>query len=317
MSKNSRVVMIGLSICFAWASTTCAQDQTKSILDSQQYKQSQARFVESDAEFNASSGTTASLPPINPIRQVALHDERTISIRDNQALVEVILNSDNPISAILEPGDLVNVVAVFDQQGYGPKTAKTFLKDIKVFNRDQSRATLIVNKKQKEKFLLTSNQAEIKIVLAGHQQDDTPQDDVISPQQTDVHELAYPDRKIQDISISFENIGKNRPEDLSVNLIDKNAGSGSWEPFANRTVCWPSPGISYRPLYFEDVRLERYGQVRYPLVQPWRGAVHYFGSVAALPVIMYQQPPNQCEYPLGHCRPGNIVPYTWDRWWIR
>ena len=35
----------------------------------------------------------------------------------------------------------------------------------------------------------------------------------------------------------------------------------------------------------------------------------YFGSVIALPYSLGLDPPNECEYPLGHYRPGNCAPY--------
>jgi hypothetical protein len=71
---------------------------------------------------------------------------------------------------------------------------------------------------------------------------------------------------------------------------------------------WEAPGLCHRPLYFEDVNLERYGYSR-GVKQPLFSAAHFFGRVPMLPYLMTARPPSECIYPLGHYRPGSYAPY--------
>lgn len=71
---------------------------------------------------------------------------------------------------------------------------------------------------------------------------------------------------------------------------------------------WEAPNIRHNPLYFEDIGLERYGQDA-GLLQPVVSGVHFFGRVQTLPLQAMFKRPFSCDYPLGHYRPGNCVPY--------
>ena len=61
--------------------------------------------------------------------------------------------------------------------------------------------------------------------------------------------------------------------------------------------------ICYRPLYFEEVALERYG-ASHGILQPAISGAHFFGSVVALPYKMTVRPPRSCECSNGFSRPG-------------
>jgi hypothetical protein len=64
------------------------------------------------------------------------------------------------------------------------------------------------------------------------------------------------------------------------------------------------------PLYFEDVMLERHGHERFPKLQPMISGARFFATVPMLPYLMTIRPPADCEYKLGHFRPGDCVyPY--------
>ncbi len=76
------------------------------------------------------------------------------------------------------------------------------------------------------------------------------------------------------------------------------------------TVTWTASGLCHKPLYFEQVNLERYGQDRGPLVQPVLSTAHFFTNVAFLPYKMAIHPPSECQYALGYYRPGNCAPWT-------
>ena len=49
-----------------------------------------------------------------------------------------------------------------------------------------------------------------------------------------------------------------------------------------------------------------------PWVQPFASAAHFFLTIPILPYKMGLEPPNECIYALGYCRPGNCAPYMLD-----
>ncbi|MBI3838654.1 MAG: hypothetical protein HY288_12070 [Planctomycetia bacterium] len=81
----------------------------------------------------------------------------------------------------------------------------------------------------------------------------------------------------------------------------------SWSP---TKFTWKATGVCHKPLYFEDVQLERYGHSWNPVVQPFMSAGHFFVSVPLLPYKMGLTPPNECMYTLGYYRPGSCAPYV-------
>ncbi len=87
------------------------------------------------------------------------------------------------------------------------------------------------------------------------------------------------------------------------------------EPFLGRnfvdtTVTWKASGACHKPLYFEEVQLERYGHEWGPVVQPAISTVKFFGNLAVLPYKMGIHPMNECQYPLGYYRPGSCAPWS-------
>ncbi len=78
--------------------------------------------------------------------------------------------------------------------------------------------------------------------------------------------------------------------------------------FSPTTFTWKATGVCHRPLYFEDVQLERYGHSWNPVVQPFMSAAHFFISIPLLPYKMGLNPPNECIYTLGYYRPEQFVP---------
>jgi hypothetical protein len=79
--------------------------------------------------------------------------------------------------------------------------------------------------------------------------------------------------------------------------------------FARTTFTWKATGVCHKPLYFEDVQLERYGHSWNPVAQPFLSAAHFFVSVPLLPYKMGLNPPSECVYSLGYYRPGSCAPY--------
>lgn len=80
----------------------------------------------------------------------------------------------------------------------------------------------------------------------------------------------------------------------------------NWSPV---TYMWKASGLCNKPLYFEQVQLERYGHDWGPVLQPFVSGAHFFGTIPILPYKMGLQPPNECDYSLGYYRPGSCAPY--------
>jgi hypothetical protein len=99
------------------------------------------------------------------------------------------------------------------------------------------------------------------------------------------------------------------PADPSENLFDRSpvlpprTTAWSWREFR-----WSATELWHRPLYFQDVQLERYGQMRHPLIQPVLSGVHFFGTVPILPYKMGLHRPGCCVSNLGYYRPGSCAP---------
>lgn len=74
------------------------------------------------------------------------------------------------------------------------------------------------------------------------------------------------------------------------------------------TFTWKASSLCYKPLYFEDVQLERYGHYCHPLLQPICSRVRFWLTIPCLPYLMGVNPPNECIYDLGYYRPGNCAP---------
>jgi hypothetical protein len=123
----------------------------------------------------------------------------------------------------------------------------------------------------------------------------------------------WPRKGIRGISIDIRDMGPNRPEDRSGQLV--NSGGAGWADFApaQKVFAWAAPNIKYQPLYFEDVALERYGQTARPYQQTVLSGLHFYQSLFLLRKQASQRNPFSCDYPLGFCRPGNTVDYTIQR----
>jgi hypothetical protein len=82
--------------------------------------------------------------------------------------------------------------------------------------------------------------------------------------------------------------------------------------FAPITYTWTASALCHKPLYFEDVQLERYGHMTGPWSQPFASAANFFLTIPILPYKMGLEPPNECLYTLGYYQPGSCAPYLLD-----
>ncbi|QEG23563.1 hypothetical protein MFFC18_34640 [Mariniblastus fucicola] len=83
----------------------------------------------------------------------------------------------------------------------------------------------------------------------------------------------------------------------------------NWTP---QTVTWHASSLCHKPLFFENIQLERYGHSRGPFMQPIHSTFHFFRSIIFLPYNSAINPPNECQYSLGFYRPGNCAPWLLD-----
>ncbi|MFM8187878.1 MAG: hypothetical protein ACKN85_05290 [Pirellula sp.] len=71
---------------------------------------------------------------------------------------------------------------------------------------------------------------------------------------------------------------------------------------------WTSPAFCFKPLYFEQTNLERYG-LGYPCpTNALVSGTRFFADAAFLPFHALRQPPHSCQFTLGHRRPGDCNP---------
>jgi hypothetical protein len=74
-------------------------------------------------------------------------------------------------------------------------------------------------------------------------------------------------------------------------------------------ITWKASNLIHKPLYFEEVNLERYGHTAGPFLQPVVSSAHFFVNIAVLPYKMGVHSPHECQYALGYYRPGNCAPW--------
>jgi hypothetical protein len=79
--------------------------------------------------------------------------------------------------------------------------------------------------------------------------------------------------------------------------------------FSPIKMTWKASELMHKPLYFEDVALERYGHSAGPVWQPVLSSGHFFANIAVLPYKMGIHPMSECQYALGYYRPGNCAPW--------
>ncbi|WP_153555727.1 hypothetical protein [Roseimaritima sediminicola] len=135
-----------------------------------------------------------------------------------------------------------------------------------------------------------------------------------------LHDLAYEKVVIQAEHGGLEEISLHRVSEADLAYITEQWGLPNecrirqakhqprrWTP---QQVTWKASGLCHKPLYFEDVNLERYGHTAGPIAQPLLSTAHFFTNIAVLPYKMGIHPPNECQYTLGYYRPGSCAPWV-------
>jgi hypothetical protein len=99
------------------------------------------------------------------------------------------------------------------------------------------------------------------------------------------------------------------PIDLSGDLFSSGGGvAPSRLDGVERQFSWEPAELTYQPLYFDDVPLERYGQRVHPLIQPWLSGARFFGTFPIMPYKMTLNHPFSRVTPYGLYRPGSPTP---------
>lgn len=119
--------------------------------------------------------------------------------------------------------------------------------------------------------------------------------------ESEIVKLAF--AELSDDDMCFVTAWWNIPSECVI--ADGPFKSRAWMP---TTFAWRASALCHKPLYFEDVRLERYGHSS-GLMQPFYSGAHFFVNIAALPYNMALYPPYECRYPLGYYRPGVCAPW--------
>jgi hypothetical protein len=92
-------------------------------------------------------------------------------------------------------------------------------------------------------------------------------------------------------------------------FFDNRVLSPSNRDWMMTTYMWKASGLCHKPLYFEQVALERYGHSTGRFSQPFVDGAHFFLTVPILPYKMGIEAPWECKYALGYYRPGSCAPY--------
>ena len=128
-------------------------------------------------------------------------------------------------------------------------------------------------------------------------------------------ETVKVDLSIRPISSISLNIAPRTKGEMPVNLAQERMRGElphvlQDRPYEPWNYYWTATAFAHRPLYFEEVNVERYGH-NAGCLQPAISAVHFFGTIPILPYKMGQDHPNECVYSLGHSRPGDCA--AWER----
>jgi hypothetical protein len=134
-----------------------------------------------------------------------------------------------------------------------------------------------------------------------------------------LRDLAYEKVIIETEFGTTEELPINRISEADLAYLSKNWGlpqeclieqvayqERSWQ---HSKVTWKASNLCHKPLYFEDVNLERYGHDAGPFAQPIISSAHFFANIAVLPYKMGVHQPSECQYTLGYYRPGNCAPW--------
>ncbi len=130
---------------------------------------------------------------------------------------------------------------------------------------------------------------------------------------TNADDTSYDDLKpILKISIDIQPSEGELPPDHATPKFDKHRivsqASNATRHWKDFEFNWEAPVLAHRPLYFEDVNLERYGYTA-GILQPAVSTVHFLSRFVASPYLWGAEHSRELDYSFGHYRPGSCAPY--------
>jgi hypothetical protein len=144
-------------------------------------------------------------------------------------------------------------------------------------------------------------------------------EEVVTPQPaaleavTTADDISDPDaltRRVTEVSVDIRPPQGELPPDLAAAAFAASAAADDEPANASRqetVVAWTPWTLCYRPLYFEEVGLERYGR-EVGCIQPGVSAVHFFFGVGLLPYKIVSRFPTSCQCSNGFSRCGDVPP---------
>ncbi|MDX1948440.1 MAG: hypothetical protein SFU86_23835 [Pirellulaceae bacterium] len=134
-----------------------------------------------------------------------------------------------------------------------------------------------------------------------------------NPQAEAARSQLLPDeRSIRKLTIEIAPQAGVMPQNIAAERFDEKYDAYAFRPWEAQIYYWDAPDFCHRPLYFEQVNLERYGYTHCRALAPVVSGAHFITSTLALPYNMTVHPRRECMYPLGYYRPGSPVPYQYQ-----
>ncbi len=117
-------------------------------------------------------------------------------------------------------------------------------------------------------------------------------------------------RRLQDIHVDLFASPSAMPTDLAA-LHFAPAGTiyqtmGTSQPWEVISFQWHSPAFTHRPVYFQQVALERYG-LSHGCLQPVLSGVRFYTSAALWPVFTVDEMRRSQASNVGFARPGSVL----------
>ncbi len=116
--------------------------------------------------------------------------------------------------------------------------------------------------------------------------------------------LSLPFHELSDDDLCFLTAWWRVPTECTFG--DELYAGRNWAPI---TMTWKASALCHKPLYFEEVQLERYGHTAGPVRQQVLSGAHFFLNLVTLPYQAGINPPWECQYALGYYRPGSCAPW--------
>jgi hypothetical protein len=117
------------------------------------------------------------------------------------------------------------------------------------------------------------------------------------------------EKRLDQLGINIINPPGEMPADYGTVCLASLSADSAVRSWPTSYYLWDATCLCHRPLYFEEINLERYGYGCGCCLQPLASAAHFFGTVPALPYCMAAECPHECVYTLGHYRPGSCPPW--------